>query len=356
MMKHNFNAGPSILPQQAIDATVEALREFNNSGLSIAEISHRSAGWDEAMDECRDLWKELLSIPEGYEVLFLHGGASMQFLMAPYNLLQTKAAYLDTGVWATKAIEAARYYGEVQVIASGKDSNYSAIPKYAIPADVDYFHFTSNNTIFGTEILTDPDSPVNMVSDMSSDILSRPVDVSKYAMIYGGAQKNAGTAGLAFVIIKKDILGKVSRDIPKFFDYRTHIKDKSMYNTPPVIPIFMMKETLKWLKGIGGIAEIERRNKAKADCLYKEIDRNPVFKGTAAIESRSRMNVCFVLDEKYAGKENDFMELTKKYGITGIKGHRSVGGFRASLYNALPLTSVEVLVDCMKEFEKLTAR
>ncbi|MDR1170699.1 MAG: 3-phosphoserine/phosphohydroxythreonine transaminase [Prevotellaceae bacterium] len=352
MMKHNFNAGPSILPQQAIDATIEALRDFNNSGLSIAEISHRSAGWDEAMDECGVLWKELLTIPDGYETLFLHGGASQQFLMTPYNLLQTKAAYLDTGVWATKAIEAARYYGEVQVVASGKDSNYSVIPKYVIPADVDYFHFTSNNTIFGTEILIDPDSPVNMVSDMSSDILSRPVDVSKYAMIYGGAQKNAGTAGLAFVIIKKDILGKVSRDIPNFFDYRTHIKNKSMYNTPPVIPIFMMKETLKWLKGIGGIAEIERRNKAKAECLYNEIDRNPVFRGTAAVENRSRMNVCFVLDEKYAGKENDFMELTKKYGITGIKGHRSVGGFRASLYNALPLSSVEVLVDCMKEFEK----
>jgi phosphoserine aminotransferase len=351
-MKHNFNAGPSILPEQAIDATIEALKDFSNTGLSIAEISHRSAGWDEAMDECRSLWKELLVIPDGYEVLFLHGGASMQFLMAPYNLLQTKAAYLNTGVWASKAIEAARYYGEVQAVASGKESNYSVIPAYKIPTDVDYFHFTSNNTIFGTEIHTDPDSPVNMLADMSSDILSRPVDVAKYAMIYGGAQKNAGTAGLAFVIIKTDILGKVSRDIPKFFDYRTHIKDKSMYNTPPVIPIFMMKETLKWLKSIGGVSEIERRNRAKADCLYNEIDRNPVFKGTAAVKDRSRMNVCFVLDDKYSGKENDFMELSKKYGITGIKGHRSVGGFRASLYNALPLTSVEALVDCMKEFEK----
>ncbi|MDR1887579.1 MAG: 3-phosphoserine/phosphohydroxythreonine transaminase [Prevotellaceae bacterium] len=353
-MKHNFNAGPSILPRQAIDATVEALKEFNGSGLSIAEISHRSAGWDDAMDEGRALWKELLSIPDEYEVLFLHGGASQQFLMLPYNLLQTKAAYLDTGVWATKAIEAARYFGEVRVVASGKDSNYSVIPKYEIPADVDYFHFTSNNTIFGTEIHTDPDSPVNLISDMSSDILSRPVDVSKYAVIYGGAQKNAGTAGLAFVIIRKDVLGRVSRDIPAFFDYRTHIKNKSMYNTPPVIPIFMMKETLKWLKSIGGVAEISRRNKAKADCLYNEIDRNSVFKGTTATENRSIMNVCFVLNEKYAGKENDFMELSKKYGIAGIKGHRSVGGFRASLYNALPLESVEVLVDCMKEFERIT--
>ncbi|MDR2027000.1 MAG: 3-phosphoserine/phosphohydroxythreonine transaminase [Prevotellaceae bacterium] len=354
-MKHNFNAGPSILPKQAIDATVEALKDFNNSGLSIAEISHRSAGWDEAMDECRTLWKELLSIPDGYEVLFLHGGASQQFLMLPYNLLQTKAAYLDTGVWATKAIEAAKYFGEVQVVASGKDSNYSVIPKYEIPADADYFHFTSNNTIFGTEIRTDPDSPVNMVSDMSSDILSRPIDVSKYAMIYGGAQKNAGTAGLAFVIIRQDVLGKVSRSIPAFFDYRVHIKNKSMYNTPPVIPIFMMKETLKWLKSIGGVAEIEKRNRAKADCLYNEIDRNPVFRGTTAVENRSIMNVCFVLNEKYAGKDGDFMELSKKYGITGIKGHRSVGGFRASLYNALPLESVETLVGCMKEFEKIIA-
>jgi phosphoserine aminotransferase len=349
-MKHNFNAGPSILPQQAIDATIEALKNFNGSELSLAEISHRSAGWDEAMDESRALWKELLSIPDGYETLFLHGGASQQFLMLPYNMLQAKAAYLDTGVWASKAIEAARYFGEVQVVASGKDTNYSVIPEYKIPEDADYFHFTSNNTIFGTEIHTDPDSPVNMISDMSSDILSRPVDVSKYAMIYGGAQKNAGTAGLAFVIIRQDILGKVSRSIPPFFDYKVHIKNKSMYNTPPVIPVFMMKETLKWLKSIGGVAEIERRNRAKADCLYNEIDRNPVFRGTAAVENRSRMNVCFVLDEKYSGRENDFLELTKKYGITGIKGHRSVGGFRASLYNALPLSSVEVLVGCMKEF------
>jgi phosphoserine aminotransferase len=352
-MKHNFNAGPSILPQQAIEATIEALKEFNNTGLSIAEISHRSAGWDEAMGECCTLWKELLSIPDGYEVLLLQGGASQQFLMLPYNLLETKAAYLDTGVWATKALEAARYFGDVQVIASGKDTNYSVVPKYEIPADVDYFHFTSNNTIFGTEIRTDPNSPVNMIADMSSDILSRPVDVSKYAMIYGGAQKNAGTAGVAFVIIKQDVLGKVSRNIPPFFDYKVHIKNKSMYNTPPVIPIFMMKETLKWLKSIGGVAEMERRNKAKADCLYNEIDRNPVFKGTAAVENRSRMNVCFVLDEKYAGKEGDFMELSKKYGIVGIKGHRSVGGFRASLYNALPQESVEALVSCMQEFERI---
>jgi phosphoserine aminotransferase len=352
-MKHNFNAGPSILPQQAIDATIEALEDFNGTGLSIVEISHRSPGWDESMDECRVLWKDLLSIPDGYEILLLHGGASQQFLMLPYNLLETKAAYLDTGVWASKAAEAARYFGAVQTVASGKDTNYAVIPEYDIPKDVDYFHFTSNNTIFGTEIRTDPVSPVNVVSDMSSDILSRPVDVSRYAAIYGGAQKNAGTSGVGFVIIRQDVLGKVSRSIPPFFDYKVHAKNKSMYNTPPVIPIFMMKETLKWLKGIGGLPEIEKRNRAKADCLYNEIDRNPIFRGTAAVENRSLMNVCFVLNDKYAGKEGEFLELSKKYGIVGIKGHRSVGGFRASLYNALSLESVQTLVDCMKEFESI---
>lgn len=349
-MKHNFNAGPSVLPQQAIDATIDALRNFNGSGLSLAEISHRSAHWDEAMDECRSLWKELLAIPDGYSVLLLHGGASQQFLTIPCNLLNTRAAYLDTGVWAKKAIEAAKFYGDIQLVGSGKESNYSIIPQYEIPADVDYFHYTSNNTIFGTEIRIDPKSPVALVSDMSSDILSRKIDVSKYAAIYGGAQKNAGAAGVAFVIVRDEALGKVSRNIPTFFDFRTHIKELSMYNTPPVIPIFMMKETLKWLKSIGGVDEIEKRNKAKAELLYGEIDANPVFEGTAARENRSLMNVCFVLDKKYAGKDGEFMELSKNYGITGIKGHRSVGGFRASLYNALSIESVQVLVDCMKEF------
>ena len=351
-MKHNFNAGPSILPQPAIDATIEALRDFNGTGLSIAEISHRSAGWDAVMDECRGLWKELLGIPDGYSVLLLHGGASQQFLTVPCNMLETGAAYLDTGVWAKKAIEAARFFGRVEVIASGKGSNYSVVPDYEVPANVDYFHFTSNNTIFGTEIRIDPTVPVNMVADMSSEILSRPVDVSKYALIYGGAQKNAGTAGLAFVIVRDDVLGKVSRNIPTFYDFRTHIKDKSMYNTPPVIPIFMMTETLKWLKSIGGLSEIERRNKAKAELLYTEIDSNPAFTGTAAKKDRSLMNVCFVLDDKYAGREADFLELCKTHGIVGLKGHRSVGGFRASLYNALPIESVRVLVDCMKEFSE----
>jgi phosphoserine aminotransferase len=352
-MKHNFNAGPSILPQSAIDATIGALADFNGTGLSIAEISHRSAGWDAVMDECRGLWKELLAIPDGYSVLLLHGGASQQFLSVPCNMLETRAAYLDTGVWAKKAIEAARSFGEVETVASGKASNYSAIPDYEIPSDVDYFHFTSNNTIFGTEIRTDPSSPVAMVADMSSDILSRPVDVSKYALIYGGAQKNAGTAGVAFVIVRDDVLGKVTRSIPAFYDFRTHIKEKSMYNTPPVIPIFMMNETLKWLKSIGGLSETERRNKAKAELLYAEIDDNPAFAGTAAKKDRSLMNVCFVLDGEFVGRESEFLELCKVRGLVGLKGHRSVGGFRASLYNALPVESVQALVDCMREFSSL---
>jgi phosphoserine aminotransferase len=351
-MKHNFNAGPSVLPQQAIDATIEALKNFNSTGLSLAEISHRSPGWEEVMDECRALWKELLNIPDGYHVLLLHGGASQQFLLAPCNLLKTRAAYLETGAWAKKAIEAAKVYGEVTTVASGKESNYSVIPEYTIPEDVDYFHFTSNNTIFGTEIHTDPESPVALVADMSSDILSRPVDVSKYALIYGGAQKNAGAAGVGFVIVREDVLGQTGRTIPPFFDYRVHIKDKSMYNTPPVVPIFIMKETLKWLKSIGGVQEIHRRNLAKASLLYSEIDRNPVFRGTAAKDSRSFMNVCFVLDDQYAGNEQAFLNLAKDFGMTGLKGHRSVGGFRASLYNALPLRSVQALVECMREFEK----
>jgi len=351
-MKHNFNAGPSVLPQQSIDSTIEALKNFNGSGLSLAEISHRSSAWEGSMEECRQLWKEMLSIPDGYHILFLHGGASLQFLMLAYNLLQNKAAYLDTGVWATKAYQAAKFYGEVQVIASGKDTNYSVIPNYEIPSDVDYFHFTSNNTIYGTEIHADPISPVTMIADMSSDILSRPIDVSKYGMIYGGAQKNAGTAGLAFVIIKEDILGKISREIPPIMNYKTHIKEQSMYNTPPVVPIYMMKETLKWIKNLGGVSKIQAMNIAKAELLYNEIDRSSVFVGTAAQKDRSLMNVCFVLEEKFADKEKDFIPFSQEYGIVGIKGHRSVGGFRASLYNALSIESVQVLVQCMKDFER----
>ena len=356
MKKHNFGAGPCILPQSAIDAAVAAIKDFNGIGLSVLEISHRTKDWEAVMDECRALWKELLNIPDGYSVLFLGGGASMQFMQVPYNLLNKKAAYLDTGVWANKAIKEAKLFGEVQVVASGKDNNYSSIPKgYTIPKDVDYFHITTNNTIYGSEIKEDIDSPVNLVADMSSDIMTRPVDVSKYAMIYGGAQKNVGPAGVTFVIVRDDILGKVERPLPSMMDYRNHIKEGSMYNTPPVISIYIMTETLKWLKSIGGIAEMRKRDNAKAELLYAEIDRNKMFKGTVAKEDRSIMNVCFVMEDAYKEKEAEFMEFAKARGMVGLKGHRLVGGFRASIYNALPIESVQALVDCMKEFEKLNA-
>ncbi|MDR1054311.1 MAG: 3-phosphoserine/phosphohydroxythreonine transaminase [Prevotellaceae bacterium] len=354
MKKHNFGAGPCILPQQALDATVAAIKDFNGIGLSVLEISHRSKDWEAVMDECRALWKELLNIPDGYNVLFLSGGASMQFMQVPYNILNKKAAYLDTGVWASKAIKEAKLFGEVQIVASGKDNNYSSIPKgYTIPNDVDYFHITTNNTIYGSEIKEDIDSPVNLVADMSSDIMTRPVDVSKYALIYGGAQKNVGPAGVTFIIVRDDILGKVERPLPSMMDYRNHIKEGSMYNTPPVVSIYIMTETLKWLKSIGGVAEMHKRDNAKAELLYAEIDRNKMFRGTVTKEDRSIMNVCFVMEEAYKEKEADFMEFAKTRGMVGLKGHRLVGGFRASIYNALPIESVQALVDCMKEFEKL---
>jgi phosphoserine aminotransferase len=351
MKKHNFGAGPCILPQQAIDATIKAIADFN--GLSVLEISHRTKDWEAVMDECRALWKELLNIPDGYSVLFLGGGASTQFLQVPYNLLNKKAAYLDTGVWANKAIKEAKLFGEVDVVASGKENNYSQIPKgYLIPKDADYFHITTNNTIYGTEIKTDIDSPINLVADMSSDIMSRPVNVSKYALIYGGAQKNVGPAGVTFIIVRDDILGKTERALPSMIDYRNHIKEGSMYNTPPVISIFIMKETLKWIKSVGGINEMAKLDNAKADMLYKEIERNKVFKGTTAKEDRSIMNVCFVMEDAFKEHEEAFMNFAKERGMVGIKGHRLVGGFRASLYNALPIDSVQALVECMQDFEK----
>lgn len=353
MKKHNFGAGPCILPQQALDATCAAIQNFNGIGLSVLEISHRTKEWEAIMDECRALWKELLNIPNNYQVIFLGGGASTQFMQVPYNLLHKKAAYLDTGVWASKAIKEAKIFGEVEVVASSKDKNYCYIPKdYKIPTHADYFHITTNNTIYGSEIHTDMDCPVNLVADMSSDIMSRPVDVSKYALIYGGAQKNVGPAGVTFAIIREDILGKVDRELPSMIDYRNHIKEGSMYNTPPVISIFIMNETLKWLKSIGGIKEIYKRNIDKAALLYNEIDRNKMFVGTVEKLDRSIMNICFVMSEKYKDKEEAFMEFAKKAGMVGLKGHRSVGGFRASTYNALPKESVQALVDCMMAFEK----
>ena len=351
---HNFTAGPCVLPQQAIDNAIEALKDFKGTGVPVISISHRTKEWEAVMDECRALWRELLNIPEEYEVLFLGGGASMGFLYVAMNFLETKAAYLETGVWAKKALKEAKGLGNAYAVASSADTVFNYIPKgYEIPTDVDYFHITTNNTIYGTEIHEDFDCPVPLIADMSSDILSRPVDVTKYAMIYGGAQKNVGPAGVTFFIVKKDLLGKVSRYLPSMLDLRTHIDGGSMYNTPPVFPIFVMNETLKWLKEMGGVEAIYKINKEKAALLYAEIDRNPLFKGTAAVEDRSIMNVCFVMAEGYEGLQDEFMAFAKAKGMTGIKGHRSVGGFRASIYNACPVESVQALVDCMKEFEQL---
>ena len=353
---HNFNAGPCVLPKEAIAASIDALKDFAGTGMSVIEVSHRSKEWEAVMAECVALWRELLDIPEDYDVLFLGGGASTQFLMVPMNLLEKKAAYLETGVWAKKALKEAKGIGETVCVASSADKTYCFVPKnYEIPADADYFHITTNNTIYGTEIRTDMDCPVTLVADMSSDIMSRPVDIKKYGLIYGGAQKNVGPAGVTFVIVKKDILGKVSRYIPTMLDYRTHGKEDSMFNTPPVFSIYVMTQTLKWLKSIGGLKAIQKMNEEKAALLYNEIDRNPMFVGTAAKEDRSLMNICFVMSEQYKDKEADFMAFAKERNMIGIKGHRSVGGFRASTYNACPIESVQALVDCMKEFEKLNA-
>ena len=351
---HNFNAGPCVLPDQAIEKSIEALKDFAGTGMSVIEVSHRSKEWQAVMDECRSLWKELLNIPDTHEVLFLGGGASMEFLYVAMNFLEKKAAYLETGVWAKKALKEAKGLGEAYALASSADKTYSYIPKgYVIPSDIDYFHITTNNTIYGTAIPYDIDCPVPLIADMSSDIMSRPVDVSKYALIYGGAQKNVGPAGVAFAIVRKDALGKVSRYIPTMLDYRTHIDGGSMFNTPPVFSIFVMNETLKWLKSIGGVEAINRINRQKAALLYEEIDRNSLFVGTAAKEDRSIMNVCFVMAPGYETLQDEFLSFAKERGMVGIKGHRSVGGFRASIYNACPVESVQALVDCMKEFESL---
>lgn len=351
---HVFNAGPCILPQQAIDNAIAALKDFKGTGISVLSVSHRSKEWESVMKECRSLWKELLHIPDDYEVLFLGGGASLQFLYVAMNFLEHKAAYLETGVWAKKALKEAKGLGEAYAIASSADKNYTYIPKdYKIPEDIDYFHITTNNTIYGTEIKEDIDCPVPLIADMSSDIMSRSIDVSKYTLIYGGAQKNVGPAGTIFAIVRKDALGKVSRYIPTMLDYRTHIEKESMFNTPPVFSIFVMNETLKWLKGIGGVEAIQKANQEKADILYNEIDRNSMFIGTAAKKDRSLMNVCFVMAPGHEDLQDEFMAFAKEHGMVGIKGHRSVGGFRASIYNACKKEDVEALVACMQEFESL---
>ena len=353
MKKHNFYAGPSILPQYTIDKTIEGIKDFAGTGLSVLEISHRSKEFVAVMDKAQNLFKELLDIPDDYSVLFLQGGASMQFAMIPYNLLGKKAAYLDTGAWSNKAIKEAKAFGEVDVVASSKDQAYNYVPKnYEVPADADYFHITTNNTIAGTEIKKDLDVNVPLVADMSSDIFSRPVDVSKYAMIYGGAQKNLGPAGATFVIIKNSILGKVDRHIPTMLNYQTHIDKGSMFNTPPVLAVFSALQTLQWLKDNGGVAAAQKRNEEKAKVLYDEIDRNKLFEAVVKNEEdRSLMNITFVMKDAYKENEAKFLDFVAQRGILGIKGHRSVGGFRASTYNALPKESVEVLVQAMKDFE-----
>jgi phosphoserine aminotransferase len=352
MKKHNFAAGPSILPEYTIKNTAEAVLNFAGTGLSVMEVSHRDKEFVAVMDETIALFKELLDIPAGYQVLFLGGGASLQFCMAPYNFLNTKAAYLNTGEWASKALKEAKFFGDVIEVASSKDQNFNYIPKgWTVPSDVDYLHITSNNTIYGTEIKYDLDVPVRLIADMSSDIFSRPVDVSKYDLIYGGAQKNLAPAGVTFAIVKEDALDKATRPIPTMLDYRTHVKGGSMFNTPPVLPVFAALQTLKWLKQLGGVKEMQRRNIEKAAILYNEIDSNKLFKATiAAEEDRSLMNICFVMNDEYKELEAEFGTFAASKGMSGIKGHRSVGGFRASCYNALPKESVQALVDCMKEF------
>jgi phosphoserine aminotransferase len=354
MRKHNLGAGPGVLPESALQKSAAAALDFNNIGMSILEISHRSKDFEQVLDNTTSLVKELLGVPDNYSVLFLQGGASTQFAMVPMNLLHKKAAYVDTGVWANKALKEAKLFGEVNVVASSKDKNYTYIPKdYTIPTDCDYLHITSNNTIYGTQIFKFPNSPIPMVCDMSSDIFSRPVDVSKFDLIYAGAQKNMGPAGVTLVIIKNDILKEVQRVVPTMMRYLTHIEGGSMFNTPPVFSIYVCMATLEWLKSIGGVTAIEKINKQKADLFYNEVDSNPLFTGTCAVEDRSRMNACFLL--KNPALDEEFMKQAKAHGIVGIKGHRSVGGFRASMYNALPIESVKALTDLMKDFALKTA-
>ena len=352
MKKYNFNAGPSMLPREVVEETAKAVLDYNGMGLSLMELSHRSAEFKPILDEARALLKELLDVPQGYEVLFLGGGASMHFCMVPFNLLARKAAYLNTGVWSSKAIKEARLFGEVVEVASSADKAFSYIPKgFDIPADADYLHVTSNNTIYGTQLRKDIDSPVPLVADMSSDILSRPVDVSKYSCIYGGAQKNLAQSGLSFVIVREGALGKVGRAIPSILDYGVHIANGSMFNTPPTLPIYTALCNLRWVKEQGGVREMERRAAERAAVVYDEIDRNPLFRGTAVDEDRSYMNIDFVMAPGYEELEGAFMEYAAARGVVAIKGHRSVGGFRASCYNAMPLEGARMLADCMRGFE-----
>ncbi len=352
-MVHNFNAGPSILPKEVFEQASRAVIDYNNTGLSILELGHRTSLFQQVMDEARALVKELMQLNDDHEVLFLHGGASTQFMQVPMNLLNENetAAYAETGIWGNKAIKEAKLFGKVEIVCSSKESNYRFIPKdFAIPGDAIYFHITTNNTIHGTQWRKIPTASIPLVADMSSDIFSRVINFNSFDLIYAGAQKNMGPAGVNLVVVNKNILGKVHRSIPTIMDYRNHIKEGSMINTPPVFAVYVSMLTLRWLKNLGGVAAIEKLNIAKAELLYKEIDDNPLFTGDVAKEDRSRMNVCFVINNK--DLEEEFLSFTKQQGIVGIKGHRTAGGFRASLYNALPMSSVEVLVDLMREFTK----
>jgi phosphoserine aminotransferase len=352
MKKYNFNAGPSIIPEPVLEQVLKDTKDFQGRGLSILEISHRTKYFEAVIEESVSLLRELLSIPEEFKIFFMGGGATTQFYLVPFNLLEKKAGYANTGVWAKKAVQEASAVGEIVTVASSEDERYSFIPKgYTIPSDLDYYHITTNNTVFGTQYHTDIDSPVPLVADMSSDILSRPIDFSKYTLIYGGVQKNMGPAGAAFVMVREDALGKVSRKLPGMMDYRKHIAGDSMYNTPPVFPIYVVSETLKWLKSVGGVPAIQKLNEKKAAMLYGEIDRNPLFRGLAVKEDRSLMNVSFTMTDGNEEMAPEFLKFAAERGIEGIKGHRLAGGFRASLYNALPLEHVEYLVKCMQDFE-----
>ena len=352
MKKYNFNAGPSMLPREVIENTAKQILDFKGSGLSLAEISHRAKDFQPVVDEAVALIKELLEIPEGYSVLFLGGGASLEFCMVPYNFLKKKAAYLNTGVWAKKAMKESKVFGEVVEVASSAEANYTYIPKgWECPADADYLHITTNNTIYGTEIRHELQVPVRMIADMSSDIFSRPVDVSKYDCIYAGAQKNLAMAGVTLVIVKDDALGKVDRSIPTMLAYRTHVEKGSMFNTPPVVPIYSALETLRWIKAQGGLKMMDKLAHERAEMLYAEIDRNKLFRGTAKEEDRSLMNICFVMNVEFKELEKPFLDYALSCGMVGVKGHRSVGGFRASCYNAQTIEGVEALVKCMQDFE-----
>jgi len=352
MKKYNFNAGPSMLPREVIENTARQILDFNGSGLSLMEISHRAKDFQPVVDEAMALIKELLCVPEGYSVVFLGGGASLQFYQVPLNFLVKKAAYLNTGTWAKKALKEAKRVGEAVEVASSADAGYTFIPKdYVVPADADYFHITTNNTIYGTEIRKDIDSPVPLIADMSSDIFSRPVDVSKYDCIYAGAQKNLAMAGVTVIIVKDEKLGRTGRDLPTMLDYRTHIEKGSMFNTPPVVPIYSALETLRWIKRMGGVEAMDRLAIERAKIVYDEIDRNRLFRGTVAEEDRSLMNICFVMNDEYAELEKPFFDFATERGMVGIKGHRSVGGFRASCYNAQTIEGVNALVAAMRDFE-----